>query len=189
MTVTTDTSVDEGETFTVEAKSGGVLITDATVTINFAGTAYTTSTGTIDITAPSVRESLTYRVEATAEGYTDDDTTILVLNVPALTVTVTGTQQEEVFLSPIQVTVSDEFGNLISGATVTVDGQSETTVDGKASFEITEEKTYTITATFAGFADASVTIKAKPAGIPGFELLTLIAAIGVAFILLRRRRH
>jgi len=32
-------------------------------------------------------------------------------------------------------------------------------------------------------------MKIKAGSIPGFELLTLVAAIGVAFILLRRRRN
>jgi hypothetical protein len=36
-------------------------------------------------------------------------------------------------------------------------------------------------------ATDTITIK-EGGGIPGFELLTLIAALGVAFILLRRRR-
>ena len=53
-----------------------------------------------------------------------------------------------------------------------------------------EEGTYTITATFPGYTDADpITITIEAGGIPGFELLTLIAAIGVAFILLRRRRN
>ena len=47
--------------------------------------------------------------------------------------------------------------------------------------------TYAITATFAGFeAAAEATFCADPT--PGFELLTLIAALGIALILLRRRK-
>ena len=49
---------------------------------------------------------------------------------------------------------------------------------------------YQITATFTGYTNATpITIHiAQTPGIPGFELLTLVAAIGVAFLLLRRRQ-
>ena len=51
------------------------------------------------------------------------------------------------------------------------------------------EGSYPVTATFPGYDAVSATVTvAKGGGIPGFELLTLIAAIGVAFLLLRRRR-
>jgi len=45
-------------------------------------------------------------------------------------------------------------------------------------------------ATFGTYVEATgiVTVTAAP-GIPGFEILSLIAALGVAFILLRRRRN
>ena len=48
----------------------------------------------------------------------------------------------------------------------------------------------TITASFGTFTDATETVTIGPApGVPGFEVLTLLVALGVAFILLRRRRH
>jgi len=52
-----------------------------------------------------------------------------------------------------------------------------------------EEGDYTVTATYEDYEDATFVITIKAGGIPGFELLTLIAAIGVAFILFRRRRN
>ncbi|MCK5112653.1 MAG: hypothetical protein KAQ84_03845, partial [Thermoplasmatales archaeon] len=189
MVIITDAAVNEGETFTVEAKSEGELITDVTVTMVFAGTTQTTTTGSIDFIAPSVSTNLNYRIEATAEGYSDDDTNIMIVNVPALIITVSGSKDGDTYLSPVTVTVSDDSGNLITGATVAFGSQTDTTVNGQTSFEVTEEGSYAITATFTGFASASITISAKSAGIPGFELLTLIAAIGVALILLRRRRN
>jgi hypothetical protein len=54
--------------------------------------------------------------------------------------------------------------------------------------DVDKETEYTITASFEDYQDGTLTITIKPGGIPGFELITLIAALGVAFILLRRRR-
>jgi hypothetical protein len=182
-------------TFTVEAKSGGVLITDVTVTITFNGTTYTTTTGTKTLTAPKVSTSLDYPITATADGYTDDTVTIKVLNVPKLKIIlpsgkVYGTKD-------FVVTVADDEGQAIIGATVTFNGADYYTGAG-GSLTLTApdvketSKDYTLTATFTGFESAStatLTIYKTQGGIPGFELVTLIAAIGVALILLRRRRN
>ena len=54
MTISLNPSVDEGKTFTVEAKSNGVLITDTTVTFTFNGQTWPTTTGVATITAPTV---------------------------------------------------------------------------------------------------------------------------------------
>jgi hypothetical protein len=52
------------------------------------------------------------------------------------------------------------------------------------------EGSYPVTVTFPGYASLSDTVTVvKGGGIPGFELLTLVTAIGVAFLLLRRRRN
>ena len=193
MTISADPSVNEGGTFTVEAKdSTGNLITDATVSIKFNGVTYTTTTGTVELTAPTVSESIDYKIEATATGYTSASTTIKVVNIPKLSIAISGKKEGDVYISPVTVTVYDDTGKLLTGATVTFGTQSDTTINGQVEFSVTHTtaKDYTITATFPGFEDAdSVTIKVKASGTPGFELLTLIAAIGVAFILLRRRRH
>ena len=89
------------------------------------------------------------------------------------------------------MTIADDAGNPIIGATVTIN-QKSVTSGGEGIAKLTgpsDEGTYQITATKTGFADADA-VEIKIEGrIPGFELLTLIAAIGVAFILLRRRRH
>jgi len=197
MEISTDVpAVDEGATFTVEAKSGGALITDATVTITFAGATYTTTTGTTTpITAPAVKASLDYTITATAEGYSDDTATIKVLNVPKLTIIppsgkVYGTKE-------FTVVVAEDSGNAVIGAKVTFNGADYYTGAG-GSVTLTApdvketSKDYTLTATFTGFESAStatLTIYKTQGGIPGFELVTLIAAIGVALILLRRRRN
>ena len=82
-------------------------------------------------------------------------------------------------------------GSPLAGATVTIDVDTYTS-DGEGKVTITAPSTegdYTITAKYEGFQDGILIITIKAGGIPGFELLTLIAAIGVAFILLRRRRN
>ena len=83
----------------------------------------------------------------------------------------------------------------LAGATVTVDGTDTYTsgADGKITLtapDVTEQTTITVTAAYENYQTGTLTITIDPSGgVPGFELLTLIAALGVAFILLRRRRH
>ena len=126
-------------------------------------------------------------MKGTSAGYYDDDTTIKVIDVPRLFITVTGSGKDgDIYLSPITVTVYNDNGLLVTGATVTFGTESKTTINGQVEFTVehSEEKDYTITAKFQGFEDAASVI-AKVKKTPGFELLTLIAAIGIAFILLR----
>ena len=82
-------------------------------------------------------------------------------------------------------------GQPLAGATVTFEGK-EYTSDGDGKVKLTMPTTkgdYTITATYTNYKDGTLTITVTTAGTPGFELLTLVIALGVAFILLRRRRH
>jgi len=193
MTMSNDPSVDEGKTFTVEAKYNGVLIT-GTVTFTFNGQTWPTTTGVATITAPSVTTSLTYPITATAEGYTSVSGTIMVLNVPKLSIIlpsgkVSGTQK-------FVVTIANDAGAGVTGAKVTINGiDYYSGVNGACELtapDVKEESAnYPITATFTGYTEATavtITIYKTP-GVPGFELLTLVAAIGVAFLLLRRRRN
>jgi len=122
---------------------------------------------------------------------TEKHITITIINKPNLEITIDQTPDADgKYSSPVDVYVSDDAGNLITAATVTFGDQVLTTVNGKATITVESDTTGTIGATKTGFAPAvDVSVIIKPAGIPGFELLTLIAAIGVAFILLRRRRH
>jgi len=189
MTISTDASVNEGGTFTVTAKSRGVLITDATVTIVFAGETYTTTDGTVEATAPYVTTTLDYTIAATAEGYADDDATIKVINIPQLLLVIPDEVQAT---TTFEVAVADDTGGAIVGAAITFDGKTYTTgVNGIAKLTAPDDEgSYPIEAAFGNYVTATdiVTVTAAP-GIPGFELLTLIAAIGVAFILFRRRRN
>jgi hypothetical protein len=191
MKIYADPSVNEGGTFTVTAKSGDELITDATVTFVFAGETKTTTTGTVQFTVPSVPDSLDYRIEATAPGYTSATTTIKVVNIPQLGI-VLSTTADITTNSQFDVTIADDLGNAIIGATITINGKTYTSGSGgKVTITAPETAgTYEITVTKPGFTAADpVSITVTAGGIPGFELLAVIAAIGVAFILLRRRRH
>jgi hypothetical protein len=188
MTISNDPSVDETKTFTIEAKSNGVLIT-GTVTFTFNGQTWPTTTGVATITAPSVTTSLTYPITATAEGYTSVSGTIMVLNVPKLIVAISGDVKAG---QTFTLTVADDAGNAVIGATVTFEGKTYTTgAGGTVTMTApTTEGSYPVSATFPGFGSVSSTVTVlKGGGIPGFELLTLVAAIGVAFLLLRRRRN
>jgi len=190
MKIYADPTVNEGDTFIVTAKSGGVVITDTTVTMEFAGTTLTTTDGTVEFIAPSVQDAVNYDVQATADGYTTDDTTIKVLNLRKLVIVITSTDVSGG--SAFDVTIADDAGNSVIGVTITVNQKTYTTgAQGTATITAPEKQgDYIITATFPGYTDADpYTITIKAGQIPGFELLTLIAAIGVAFILLRRRRN
>jgi hypothetical protein len=189
MTISNDPSVNEGNTFTIEAKYNGVLITDATVTFTFNGQTWPTTTGTATITAPTVSTSLTYPITATANGYTSVSSNIMVVNVPKLIVAISGDVKTG---QTFTLTIADDMGSPVIGATVTFEGKTYTTGAG-GTVTITAPSTagsYPVSATFPGFGSVSSTVTVvKGGGIPGFELLTLVAAIGVAFLLLRRKRN
>jgi hypothetical protein len=190
MNLVVNPSADEGKTFTVQAYSNNVLITDTTVTFTFDGQTWPTTTGEATLTAPTVSTSLTYPITATAEGYTTGAAAvIMILNIPKLIVVISGDVKAG---QTFTVTIADDTGKPIVGATVTFEGKTYTS-DNTGSAKITAPSTpgsYPVTATFPGYESISDTVTVlEGGGIPGFELLTLIAAIGVAFLLLRRRRN
>ena len=185
--------VDEGEQFTVTVTKEGTtdVVVGATVTIKGVGTDTTDSNGQVTFTAPDVTSDRTYTIKVTATGYAPDpDTnTITVINIPRLTIVLPDEVQAT---TTFEVAVADDTGGAIVGAIITFNEKTYTTgVNGIA--KLTAPKTkgdYPIKATFGTYVEATgtVTVTAAP-GIPGFELLTLIAALGVAFILFRRRRR
>jgi hypothetical protein len=194
MTLTADPAVNEGTTFTVTAMSGTTVITDATVTVTFAGQTYTTTAGTVSIPAPTVSTSLTYTITATAIGYTTATTTIMVINVPKLIIVLPSTEPKGT--QTFTITIANDVGQGIAGATVTFNAQTFTSgANGVTDIKAPDVKDkngadYQITATFTGYTAATPTtihIGQTP-GVPGFELLTLVVALGVAFLLLRRRQ-
>jgi hypothetical protein len=190
--------VNEGSDFIVTVMRDGTTtaVEGATVSISGIGSTTTDSTGKATFSAPSVTSDSTYTIKATKAGYRDDtDTvTIKVINKPKifLSVPTTATAGEAV---KIKAGADDGNNNGILVTIAKADGTiiaQEATVNGEASFKLTEKDAkpgkYTVTATMTGYIDADpVTIEVK-AKSPGFELITLIIAIGVALILLRRRR-
>lgn len=186
-----DSQANEGVSFTItvrNATAAGAALADAAVTFN-RETKTTDSSGQVTFTAPAVTVARQYTIVATKDGYAEASEDILILNIPKLTIVVVG---EVAAGSTFDVVIADDAGNAVVGATITINEDVYTTgAQGIATITApSEEGTYTITATFPGYTDADpITIKIEAGGIPGFELLTLIAALGVAFILLRRRRR
>ncbi len=190
-------SVNEGEDFTVTVTdSNGDPVENAVV--EFAGEFYTTDAdGEIDppIEAPDVQVTLDYDIDVTATGYTSASDTIKVINMPELFIKPPASVTEG---KTFTVIAGGDDGNG-NGITVTiykngVEVASDTTVNGEATFKVGKSwkaGTYTAQATKTGYNPSETkSFKVEEAGgTPGFELLTLIAAIGVALILLRRRRH
>lgn len=191
-------SVDEGDTFTVTVtrKADDAAVENADVTF-YGVTQQTDSSGQTTFTAPGVTSDRDLTISVSAEGYPAASLTIRIIDKKQLSIAISGEKDDKgVYISPITITVYNDQGNLITGATVTVTGGdltepfTDTTIDGQVTFKVTvgEAKDYTISATFSGFTAAKdVTIKIK--GTPGFELLTLLVAIGIALILLRRRKR
>lgn len=190
---------NEGDQFTVTAYKEGTtdVVEGATVTINGIGTETTDPNGQATFTAPPISSDRTYTIVVAKEGYAPDPNavTITIINIPNLIISVTTEDDGKVSGgSTFAVAIAKDTGEAVIGATVTFNGQDYTSGAGGAvtitAPSVTEETTYDITATFQDFEAASDTVIVKPgAGTPGFELLTLLAALGVAFILLRRRRH
>ncbi len=182
--------VDEGEDFVVTIRNGtasGSGLAGATVKFNRI-TKTTDADGQATFIAPAVTSDREFTILGSKDGFAEDTEMIVVVNKPQLVIVAPakkGTGEE------FKVTIADDAGNPIIGATVTIN-QKSVTSGGEGIATLTgpsDEGTYEITATKTGFADADpVQIKIE-GRIPGFELLTLIAAIGVAFILLRRRRN
>jgi len=112
----------------------------------------------------------------------------MIVNIPKLIIAIAGEVKEG---QAFTLTIADDKGGPVIGATVKFEGKDYTTGAGGTVTITAPSKAgdYPITASFPGYETISTTVTVeKGGGIPGFELLTLIAAIGVAFLLLRRRR-
>lgn len=181
--------VYQGETLTVTITSGGVAVEDVDVSFGLI-TGKTDASGEVDFTAPDPGvESVLYYVTAEKVGYNTKDKGVTVIKKYAISI-----------VTPDTVYAGESFtvtiiakGQPLAGATVTLDGTTVKTSDGDGKVTFTagaKGTTHTITAAYEAYTSGSATIgPLTEKGTPGFELLTLIAAIGVAFILLRRRKH
>jgi hypothetical protein len=183
--------VNEESDFTITVRNGTSAAAGvANVAVKFYGNTQTTGAdGKATFTAPPVTGDRNYVILATAGGYAEATATIQVINIPKLIVAVSGEVKAG---QTFTLTIADDTGGPVIGATVTFEGTTYTTGAGGV-ITLTAPSAagnYSVTATFPGFTSVSGTVKVvKGGGIPGFELLTLIAAIGVAFLLLRRRRN
>jgi len=178
----------EGETLTVTVTSGTDML--AGVDVEFGETTAKTDTNgqaTFTVPDPGV-ESAVYTVTAEKTGYVSAEKSLTVIKI-----------WDVVIIAPSSAPgPGEEFtitilakGTALAGATVEFNGNTYTSgADGKLT--ITAPDTagdYTVTGSYEDYTTATVTITINEGGgIAGFELLTLIAALGVAFILLRRRR-
>lgn len=101
----------------------------------------------------------------------------------------------------LTVSVLDSVGVPVENATVTIVGtdvdMSDTTIGGQVAFSLVDGL-YSVTADKAGYTgalttvtisgeDAAVSLVLNDATLPGFELVMLFAAVGVFFIIRRKR--
>ena len=177
----------QDETLTVTITSGTSAVSGVTVTFGEA-TAVTDSDGKATFTVPNPGvESAIYTLTAEKAGYITKEKSITVIKVYTLSAPDVAATSGETFT--INVLLVGKGAAV--GASVTFEGETKTTdAYGQVTFTaptVSEKADYTATVAYEDHT-ATSTITVSP-GTPGFELLTLIAAIGVAFILLRRRRN
>jgi len=175
----------QGETLTVNVNYGATPIADVEVTLGMV-TVKTGSDGVAQFTVPDPGvEYAIMKIIAKKTGYISVSEDVTVLKKWEIKVSGPNEVDTEAVFS-VSVVAK---GSGLAGATVTFEDQTKTTdSEGKASFTApSTEGAYTVTATYENMQTGtlSITVKAKT---PGFELLTLLVALGVALILLRRRR-
>jgi hypothetical protein len=180
--------VFEGETLTVTIRSGGSPVDGVDVEFGQV-TSKTDSNGEVDFTVPDPGvESAIYSVIAKKTGYTTAEKSISVIKKYDIDIAVDVTEIRAGEAFTITIIAK---GSGLAGATVIFNEVTKTSDNnGKVTFTApTEKGDYTITASYENYKTGELIVTIGEGGIPGFELLTLIAAIGVAFILLRRRRN
>jgi len=182
----------QGETLTVTVTSGTNKLSG--VAVEFAETTVQTdANGQASFTVPDPGvESAVYTVTAEKDGYVSTEKSVTVIKVYSVVIV---TPSQKVYGKEEFTITTLAKGMALAGATVTFDGKTYTSgADGKVTLtapDVTDAngKDFPITATFESYQQGTATVHIeKTKGVPGFELITLIAALGVAFILLRRRR-
>jgi hypothetical protein len=190
LTITVSQSpIFEKDTLTVTITSGATPVSE--VSVKFAGeTVLTDSAGKATFTVPDPGvEFVVYTITAEKARYSTETLSITVIK--KWDITITGPSTAPGAGEKFTVSIFAK-GSPLAGATITMDGETYTSdADGKVTITApSDEGDYVVTATYENYDGATLTITIKAGGgIPGFELLTLIAAIGVAFILLKRRRN
>jgi len=179
----------QGETLTVTVTSGSMPL--ANVNVEFAETTIATDSqgkATFTVPDPGV-ESAIYTIIAEKAGYTTAEKSITVIKVYQIQIVGPSTAPAMGESFSVSVIVN---GAPLAGATATFNGKTYTS-DATGKVTLTAPNNagdYAIVASYGNYKDGTFTITIKEGGgVPGFELLTLVAALGVAFILLRRRRQ
>jgi len=164
------TSVNEGETFTVAVTNEGTgeAVEGATVSITGISTVLTDSNGLAVFTAPSVTSDRTYTIIASASGYSPDPSlkSITVINVPNLIVMLNGTQDSSgVYENETTISVYDSYGYPVTGASVDIVNNDVTVTtltdsNGESKFSVThtEIKEYEVTVTNSGYGPSSTIV-------------------------------
>jgi hypothetical protein len=176
----------QGETLTVTVKDGNTPVASVDVTFG-EETEKTGTDGTVSFVVPDPGvESAIYQIKASKSGYYDKEKSITVLKKYKISIVLPSKAETE---KKFTVTIIAK-GSPLAGATVTFEGETATSDgDGKVSFTAPKSKgIYTMTAEYENYETASVTVTIAK-GSPGFELLALIVAIGIAFLLVKRRRR
>jgi len=178
----------EGETLTVTVTSMDDPVADADVEFGET-TAKTDGNGIATFTVPNPGvDSAVYTVMAEKTGYISAERSITVIKQWEIQITgPTGTLNTG---DPFTVTIIAK-GSPLAGAECTFEGTTKISDgDGKVTFTLpSAEGTFTVSASYGNYKTGTYEVTVKAGGIPGFELVSLIAAIGLAFILLRRRRN
>ena len=175
-----------GETLTITIKTGGVPVNGVDVTLG-ENTVKTGSSGEVTFTAPDPGvDSAIYTITAEKTGYLTAEKSITIIKKWQVTIVGPSGTIEKGKKYTFSIIAK---GQALAGAEVTFNGKTYTSGgDGKVSISMPDKTgEYTVTATFPDYVDGSLTFKISQES-PGFELLTLIIALGVALILLRRRR-
>jgi len=199
-------TVDEGSVFTVTVTDGTDPVSGATVIVVGLDQDTTDSNGEVEFIAPSVSSTRSYDIRATHPQYTPDPDQPIKVYIENVYSYMISADDEVEAGAQFDVAVAKDTGDPVIGATITFNGNTYKTKAGGVA-TITAPTTtgdYTIEASFSGKNATPVTITVTAAANetdtpdepddkdekeePGFELLTLVAAIGVAFILLKRRR-
>jgi hypothetical protein len=180
--------IKEDETLTITITSGGKPVSE--VDVEFAdSTKQTDANGEVTFTVPDPGvEFATYMITAEKTGYITEEKTITVLK--KYEITIVGPSTAPTTGETFTVTIIAK-GAPLAGAGISFNDKTFIS-DGEGKVQLTapsKKGDYTVTASHEDYGTKTLTIKVTEAGIPGFELITLVIAVGVAFILLRRRRQ
>jgi len=182
-------------TFTISTDAG--KLAGATVTLgNVSGTVDEGTTDANGLVALQVPTGI-YSLTVTATDYHDhEESMVITADEPKEVLMIS----DNIITYDLSITVvaAGQTQVPIAGALVDVDGTTDTTdTYGIARFNL-QPGSKTIKVTKAGYSDATSTVQLDSSsqtatitmtskGIPGFELISLIVAVGVTLALLRRR--